>query len=117
MNFFHKESKVPRGGARPGAGRKKGQISKKSAALQARVAAEGITPLEVMLKTMRAAWNENNRELACSIAKDAAPYIHPRLMTSKNETEVTHRYVARAPAPAPSEDAWQQQHQPAPMIQ
>lgn len=42
-------------------------------------AAAGITPLEVMIQTMRKLWNDGDQMAACAIAKDAAPYMHPRL--------------------------------------
>ncbi|MGO8867340.1 MAG: hypothetical protein ACLQME_12630 [Alphaproteobacteria bacterium] len=44
--------------------------------------AAGITPLEVMLKTMRMFWRKGEREKAAAIAKDAAPYVHPRLSSA-----------------------------------
>jgi len=87
-----------RGGRRPGAGRKKGSATKRTRAIADRAAREGITPLEVMLKTMRALVAKAERlgraktkpekgsasplELmveAAAVAKDAAPYMHPRL--------------------------------------
>lgn len=40
---------------------------------------EGITPLEVMLNAMRGAWEAGKTAEAHEFAKDAAPYIHPRL--------------------------------------
>ena len=46
---------------------------------------EGITPLEVMLRAMRNAWNAGDEQTAVARAKDAAPYVHPRLAA----TEVT----------------------------
>lgn len=77
---------MPKGGVREGAGRPKGSLNKATAAQNAQKAevlqkaiAEGITPLEVMLQSMRSYWEENNREQACAIAKDAAPYVHPKL--------------------------------------
>lgn len=88
-------SQFTHGGARPGAGRKKGG---KNAITKARIARgeraideAGITPLEVMLLSMKAAWEkaqdanteegERNRQLAIALgtAKDAAPYVHPKL--------------------------------------
>ncbi|MGV1787359.1 MULTISPECIES: hypothetical protein [Agrobacterium] len=39
----------------------------------------GITPLEVMLKAMRAHVEKNDLDAAASIAKDAAPYMHAKL--------------------------------------
>jgi hypothetical protein len=52
-------------------------------------AAGGISPLEVMLRTMREQWElgtEEGRKRACEIAKDAAPYVHPRLSTIEQNT-------------------------------
>lgn len=85
-----------KGGARPGAGRKKGGVNKKSKEIAEQAIKEGITPLEVMLKTMRYYWsmaekaNEDKRyteqlthmKEASSHAKDAAPYLHAKLQTT-----------------------------------
>lgn len=94
-----------RGGARKGAGRKPGSATKKTREIADKAAAEGITPLEVMLDNMRFAHSESSsllakllenpqvvpddfnslkellrfRGMAQEAAKDAAPYIHPRL--------------------------------------
>jgi hypothetical protein len=87
---------MSRGGKRVGAGRKKGSLSKKTRAIAARAAEEGITPLEVLLRTMRSAWaraSENGETvtsfqdalLAASMAEKAAPYVHPRLAAEKHE--------------------------------
>jgi len=71
-----------RGGRRPGAGRPVGSKNQRSADIARTAAESGITPIEVMLGTMRELWAlgtpEAKRE-AAEIAKDAAPYIHPRL--------------------------------------
>lgn len=67
------------GGRRNGAGRPPGSASAKTREIANRAAEEGITPLEVMLETMRARWDSGDREGASQIAKDAAPYMHPRL--------------------------------------
>jgi hypothetical protein len=58
-------------------GRKKGTPNKKTAALRAKVATEGITPLEHMLKIMRDPNADPSRR--DQMAKAAAPYIHPKL--------------------------------------
>lgn len=99
-----------RGGARPGAGRKPGSKNTKTREIADKAAADGITPLEVMIRAMRAYVDEADRlhdeavtvELvgegdtretvtalrkaslgaitaAAGVAKDAAPYMHPRL--------------------------------------
>jgi len=71
-----------RGGRRRGAGRPLGSKNKRTAEIARAAAESGITPIEVMLGTMRELWAlgtpEAKRE-AAEIAKDAAPYIHPRL--------------------------------------
>jgi hypothetical protein len=67
------------GGKRPGSGRKKGAVTKKTQEIAAKASAEGITPLEVMVGAMREAWERNDRDAAARYAKDAAPYMHPRL--------------------------------------
>lgn len=78
-----------RGGARKGAGRKKGSagaatIRTREIANQA--ALEGVTPLEFMLQIMRSPSDHKDARVQMSreamrfeAAKAAAPFIHPRL--------------------------------------
>ncbi len=65
-------------------------------------AADGITPLEVMLATMRALWDSavgkdgkvadfEKALAACGAAKDAAPYMHPRMQQIAAEIDVQER--------------------------
>jgi len=71
-----------RGGRRRGAGRPLGSKNKRTAEIARAAAESGITPIEVMLGTMRELWAQGTPEAkreAAEIAKDAAPYIHPRL--------------------------------------
>lgn len=75
---------MARGGHRPGAGRKAGiktEKTKRRIAYSEEAAASGVTPLEVMLSAMRQSYAEGKMKDAASFAKDAAPYIHPRLAT------------------------------------
>lgn len=75
---------MPRGGAREGAGRKAGAKSQKTIQrekLAADALANGMTPLQVMLSAMEEAYQQGDKRGAAAIAKDAAPYIHPRLST------------------------------------
>lgn len=74
--------KSGRGGARPGAGRKKGSCTKLSQAIRARAAATGVMPLEVMLTAMRQAWDEKDLATAVIYAEKAAPYVHPKLAST-----------------------------------
>lgn len=82
-------------GAKPGerrGGRAKGTTNKateKRREVAMRALEEGISPLDVMLRTMRSEWNlaqasdgkldAEHAKAACSIAKECAPYVHPRL--------------------------------------
>lgn len=78
---------MARGGARKGAGRKKGSANRRTAEIAQRAAAEGITPLEFMLKILRDAPPAGADALTLlkydalrfEAAKAAAPYMHPRL--------------------------------------
>lgn len=104
-------TKPARGGKRPGAGRKKGSLTKRTREIAEKAAEEGITPLEVMLDNMRFHHSKaerllrgllqrgvknaedlgqavetfrqvcDSRVLAQNAAKDAAPFIHPRLQS------------------------------------
>lgn len=38
-----------------------------------------VTPLEVMYLTMKDFWDKDEKIAACAIARDLAPYIHPKL--------------------------------------
>lgn len=91
-----------KGGKRPGAGRKKGQTTRIHEAIKARVLATGETPLEFLLRIMRAPEptprkNENPRlfvkryELwaaqSLEAGKAAAPYMHPKLHSVEHKGE------------------------------
>jgi hypothetical protein len=74
------------GGARTGAGRKPGSATTRTREIADKAVGKGITPLEVMLLSMRFHMAEFDKSQsldalssACLSAKDAAPYIHPRL--------------------------------------
>jgi hypothetical protein len=47
-----------------------------------------ITPLEVMLHTMRVHWDAGEHREACAIAISAALYMHPRLATVDAKIDV-----------------------------
>src|SRR5690349_22829831 len=96
---------MTRGGRRFGAGRKKGALSQKTRVIAERAAAEGITPLEVILRTMRSAWARASKNgetvtsfqdalIAASMAEKAAPYVHPRLAAERHEVTGADRTPA-----------------------
>ncbi len=99
---------MPKGGVRAGAGRPPGSPNRKTRAIAERVAAEGITPLEVMMKAMRAHYDKGELDQAASIAKDAAPYMHPRLTAVDAQVGATFSMPANpVDAPPPeTRDQW-----------
>lgn len=58
-------------------GRPKGVPNKATAAKAAAIAASGLTPLDFMLQIMRDETKPDG--LRANMARDAAPYVHPRL--------------------------------------
>lgn len=78
-----KKPRGKNGGARPGSGRKKGTANIKTREIADRAAAEGITPLEVMIRAMREAYEAGGAIAAFPFAKDCAPFMHPRLATTQ----------------------------------
>lgn len=93
-----------RGGYQPGGGRPKGAINKKTLGVIERAKAAGLLPLDVLLNDMRYYYNTSESEvarlralpqtpenlellklalsfksIARECAKDAAPYVHPKL--------------------------------------
>lgn len=81
---------MARGGARPGAGRKQGAITKKTREIANKASSEGVTPLEFMLEVMRDTTADRAERL--DMAKAAAPYIHPRLAAVEHSGDVTLRH-------------------------
>lgn len=67
------------GGRREGAGRPPGAVQTKTRAVAIKLGLNGLTPLEVMVKAMRYYADQGDLDKAASFAKDAAPYMHPRL--------------------------------------
>lgn len=68
---------MPRGGPRPGAGRKPGSRNRKTKAQIEAVKSSGITPLDYLLNLMRNEKADDDDRLEA--AKAAAPYVHPKL--------------------------------------
>lgn len=83
-----------RGGKRPGAGRKRGAITKRTQEATAAILAGGLTPLEYMLGVMRDETAVVDRR--DDMAKAAAPYVHPKLAaiehTGKDGGPIQHAH-------------------------
>jgi len=75
---------MPRGGRRPGAGRKPGSLTRRTREIAEQAAEDGITPLEYMLAVMRDPNEPPERQ--DDMAKAAAPYVHPDLPLLSSNT-------------------------------
>ena len=86
--------------------------ARKQAAL---AASEGITPLDVMLLTMRPHVEAGGWDAAAAIAKDAAPYVHPRLASTTLEAKpgTLASFVIYGEREADSTEEWTRAHPPA----
>lgn len=101
---------MPVGGKRAGAGRKKGSLTKKNRDIAEKALADGITPLEVMLKAMRMKADDGDWTGAAAIAKDAAPYMHAKLASVEQTgpgggpmiTETIYRWASPVMLPPPT---------------
>ena len=81
-------------------GRQKGTPNKRTQQILDQAAAEGITPLEVQLRTMRMLWERAHQtrvpdlelaKQACAVAVQCAPYMHPRLAAVEAKVAVDAR--------------------------
>ncbi len=88
---IEKLSKKSKGGARPGAGRKKGEPNRRTVEAQAMAKTKGVTPLEYMLSVMH---NDNDAKMRFAAAQAAAPYLHAKLSSVEMNAKVTHRTLA-----------------------
>lgn len=82
----------PRGGARPGAGRKKGAIGKARIEAQAAARRAGTTPLAYMLAVL----NSKGQKPAQVARRDAmavaaAPYVHPKLAAIEHSGDIGNK--------------------------
>jgi hypothetical protein len=81
-----KISNKTKGGARQGAGRKKGSPNKRTAEQAKAVEESGLTPLEYMLQVMRDSSDPKER---LNAAVSAAPYVHAKLSSVEMNAKVT----------------------------
>lgn len=90
------QDKSSHGGKRSGAGRKKGSLTQKTREVAEMAASQGVTPLEVMLEAMNSFRENGDIEKAAGFAKDAAPYMHPRLASVDMKAEIQNRTLDQA---------------------
>lgn len=72
---------MPRGGKRPGSGRKPGAVNQTNRNLAEWVMQSGLAPLEVMINAMRGALECGDEKSAVTYATAAAPYVHARIQS------------------------------------
>lgn len=75
------------GGRRPGAGRPKGSVTKRSQEILSDAIGKGLSPLEYLLLVMRDETKDETTRL--DAAKAAAPYVHPRLAAIEHSGSVS----------------------------
>lgn len=93
---------MPRGGQREGAGRKKGAVNQATRERQEvalKALREGTTPLEIMLEAMKMAYEEGGAVAAMPYAKEAAPYVHPKLANVDSKVNATLEHYTAQPIP------------------
>lgn len=74
--MIEKHSNKSKGGARQGAGRKKGIANRLTTQAHEKAKAEGIMPLDYLLGVMR---NSGDDRMRMAAAMAAAPYLHAKL--------------------------------------
>jgi hypothetical protein len=75
---------MARGGHRAGAGRPKGARNRAKFKVSARVLAEGLLPLDILLQSMRALFERGDFEAAAVAAAKAAPFIHQKFAPTRD---------------------------------
>lgn len=81
---------MARGGAREGAGRKKGSATRRTREVADKATQAGTTPLDVILTAMQEHVAAGRWDDAAERAKDAAPYVHPRLSAVAVRGQIDH---------------------------
>lgn len=81
---------MPRGGPRPGAGRKKGGHNKLTEEAVAK-AKDGLTPLDYLLSVFRDEGADEARRI--DAAKAAAPYCHAKLQPVDGDGDATQKHA------------------------
>jgi len=75
-----------RGGARKGAGRKKGALTKRTQEITAAALKGGVTPLDYLLGVLRNDESSDKDRFAAAVA--AAPFVHPKLSAVEHSGEM-----------------------------
>lgn len=92
-------------------GRHKGSVNARTKALREisdKALAKGVAPLEIMLEAMRAVYEKDGAIAAFPLAKEAAPYCHPRLASVEAKVEENVNFVISSAAL--TDDEWAEKH-------
>lgn len=81
------------GGARPGAGRKKGGSNKLTEEAVKAAQEGGVMPLDYLLQVMRDPGADEGKRI--DAAKAAAPYVHPKLQPVDKAGDTAQQVVVR----------------------
>lgn len=80
-------SKLPRGGKREGAGRRKGTVGKKTLEVQQKLAELNCDPIEGMAIIASRAMDEGDLPLAGNMYKELAQYVAPKRKAIEHSTD------------------------------
>jgi hypothetical protein len=110
---FQRNQTMARGGKRPGAGRPKGTVSpatQRRREIADQALAEGMSPLEIMLKAMRDALGADGQNYAAAFpfAKEAAPYMHAKLASTEVKMDAEVKQTVSAEPLRP--DEWEEKY-------
>ena len=89
------------GGARPGAGRKKGGHNRLTEEAVAK-ANDGLSPLDFLLTVLRDETNE--KPVRIDAAKAAAPYVHAKMQPVDGKGSTDQTFVVETGVPRDTED-------------
>lgn len=89
------------------AGRRLSPATKARQEAAQKVLAAGTTPLEILIEAMRVAYEQGGAMAAAAYAKEAAPYVHPKL--SAIEAKIDQRICDVSSEPL-SPDDWNKQY-------
>jgi hypothetical protein len=86
-----------RGGYRSGSGRKPGIPNKPKPTASAKAYAAGPNPIDIMLNSMRALYDNGDFEAAGALAAKVAPFIHSKFAPTAEPAARHPAQVARGP--------------------
>lgn len=90
-------------------GRQKGTPNRATSDIRRAIAESGEMPVEYMVRVMRDENADPSRR--DNMARAAASYLHPRLPTADNNSEINHNWVVRLPEVIEDMAEWEKKAQ------